>query len=211
MLLNLSECLVCTQTANLRLAASPWICYGDQRLRSPNTQLSKQIGGCDDMALEIQARSLDLGPPDLWVWIPSLELWWWYQVLWIQTTGAEYTRTHTHTHAVGVWTIIYRWLMSSTHVVRKLSCDYCISCFRCFPERPLAELREAAIPQPAVGKVGRKGKSSITTLLRTWRAWAGVFWITLCWPLQGLVTALSAISFPKSNRKTSHQYLHKVG
>lgn len=75
MLLNLSECLVCTQTANLRLAASPWICYGDQRLRSPNTQLSKQIGGCDDMALEIQARSLDLGPPDLWVWIPSLELW----------------------------------------------------------------------------------------------------------------------------------------
>lgn len=44
MLLNHSECLVCTPTANLRLAASSWICYGDQRLRSPNTELWKT--GC---------------------------------------------------------------------------------------------------------------------------------------------------------------------
>lgn len=71
------------------------------------------------------------------------------------------------------------------------------------PERPLAELRAAAITQPAVGKVGKKGKSSVTILWRTWRAWAGDFRITLCWPFQGLVTTLSAISFPKSNKKKS--------
>lgn len=35
------------------------------------------------------------------------------------------------------------------------------------PERALSELREAAVTQPAVGKLGRKGKSSVTTLLRT--------------------------------------------
>lgn len=34
----------------------------------------KQAGGCDDTALQIQARSFDLGLPDLQVWIPSLKL-----------------------------------------------------------------------------------------------------------------------------------------
>lgn len=78
MLLTHSECLVCTQTANLRLAASPRICYGDQRLRNREVQIrsfEKQVGGCDDMAHQIQARSLDLGPPDPQVWIPFIILW----------------------------------------------------------------------------------------------------------------------------------------
>jgi len=75
MLLKLSGCWICTQTANIRLANSSGLVTEIKDAEVQTQRSGKCAGARGDTAHQNQAMGLDFGPPGLQVPGPSPKVW----------------------------------------------------------------------------------------------------------------------------------------